>query len=162
MDQSAVIRLTGRRTDGWSAVMRTASRLGNGQLWAVLGIAVAALASDGLMLLARLAIAFSLELSGYVLLKKSTSRPRPFVTLPEVVRLVVPPDEFSFPSGHTAAAFLMLTALAGVSALFIVPLGLLAVLIGMSRVYLGVHYPSDVAAGALLGTMSALGAWAIL
>jgi undecaprenyl-diphosphatase len=64
---------------------------------------------------------------------------------------VTPSDKFSLPSGHTAAAWLM----ASIVAHYYPPFALLAyswaALIGLSRVLLGVHYPSDVFAGTLLG-----------
>ena len=65
--------------------------------------------------------------------------------------LVARPDDFSFPSGHTGASFAAVTALyAGGNRLWI-PALLLAALISFSRLYLYVHYPTDVLAGILLG-----------
>ncbi|MCM1091055.1 MAG: phosphatase PAP2 family protein [Butyrivibrio sp.] len=87
-----------------------------------------------------------------MILKNLVARARPYDAIPALLPLIRKPGGFSFPSGHTASSF----AAAG---LFVrnlprglgVPLLLLAVLIGISRVYLGVHYPSDVIAGALSG-----------
>jgi undecaprenyl-diphosphatase len=62
----------------------------------------------------------------------------------------------SFPSGHTTTAFAGATMLAWFAPRLAVPLYALAVLIGFSRLYLGVHYPTDVIAGAVLGTATAL------
>ncbi|HEY5040078.1 MAG TPA: phosphatase PAP2 family protein [bacterium] len=110
------------------------------------------------------ALAFTLELSLYYLIKKNIGRPRPFQRIKGVRFLIAPPDEFSFPSGHTAAAFLVAT-LAAVS--FPFPLITVAVLgwaglVGFSRIYLGVHYPTDVLAGMVLGIASAsLGLWIV-
>lgn len=92
-----------------------------------------------------------------VFLKDAVARPRPFRVLPAVRLLVPPPAGYSFPSGHAGssavAASLILFAHpfpAGVSAV------VYALLIGLSRVYVGVHYPSDVLGGFLLGFLEAL------
>jgi undecaprenyl-diphosphatase len=82
--------------------------------------------------------------------KRLWRRPRPSSKIARFTTLVDSPDAFSFPSGHTCAAFAVAIALAGsgiAGGLFLA----LAVVIGMSRVYLGAHYPFDVAAGAILG-----------
>lgn len=154
LDQAAVIRLSESRTKGLNVLMKAATRAADGEVWAMLGIVLSILSNDGLVLFGRLAVAFAIELTGYVTIKKLACRPRPFITLPEVVRLIAPPDEFSFPSGHTAGAFVALVVIGNSLGVLAVPLALLACLVGLSRVYLGVHYPSDVVAGALLGSIA--------
>ncbi len=99
--------------------------------------------------------AFVLELSLYYLIKKNIRRPRPFKHLKGVRALIVPPDEFSFPSGHTAASFLMAIIMSAALPSLSPWLFAWAVLVGLSRIYLGVHYPGDVLAGVALGVISA-------
>ncbi|WP_411680881.1 phosphatase PAP2 family protein [Clostridium thailandense] len=86
--------------------------------------------------------------------KKSVSRIRPFLIVNNLNIKKIGIDEYSFPSGHTTAAF----TVSAMISLFYPPatflLMLLACLIGVSRIYLGVHYPSDVFAGVILGTIS--------
>lgn len=88
-------------------------------------------------------------------------RARPYWVADGFGPLTAPLRDYSFPSGHTTAAF----AAAGVFALLFpaaAPLLLtLAAAVGISRMYLGHHFPSDVLAGALLGTVSALAACAL-
>jgi undecaprenyl-diphosphatase len=156
LDEAAVIRLSGSRRGGWISLMRAATRAGDGELWAVLGLGFGALTEHGGILVQRLALAFAMEFMAYGILKRAFSRPRPFVKLQGVTGLVVPPDEFSFPSGHTAGAFVMLTVAGAAIAPLILPLAALAILIGTSRICLGMHYPSDIAAGALLGAFAGI------
>lgn len=104
--------------------------------------------------------AFALVASHAVvqLLKRTVTRARP--RMPEgFAALVQPPDRFSFPSGHAASSLSVAVAVAAVlsppaSAALIG----LALVVGLSRCYLGVHYPGDVIAGwtlALLGILAA-------
>jgi undecaprenyl-diphosphatase len=87
-------------------------------------------------------------------IKRSVVRARP-ATVAGPINLIAEPDRFSFPSGHAAAsmsvALIYSVAFPGVA----VPLLFLALLVGFSRVRLGVHYPSDVLAGQLLAAMTA-------
>lgn len=89
---------------------------------------------------------------GNIYLKPLIARPRPFYANPAVQLLISPPGGYSFPSCHTlpsfgSAVYVFLTNRKwGAAALA------LAVLIGFSRMYLYVHYPTDVLAGALIGT----------
>lgn len=103
-----------------------------------------------------LATGFAIELPLYWILKNSLRRRRPYQKIPTYHAVIQAHDTFSFPSGHTTAAFMF----AGLSAFFIPVLAPLlyvwAFAIGWSRIRLGVHFPTDILAGAGLGSMLAL------
>ena len=97
------------------------------------------------------------------ILKPLVHRIRPFDVKTGIELLVKRPTDYSFPSGHTAASFASVTALylAGEKKLWI-PALVLAVLIAFSRLYLYVHYPTDVLGGMRIGAISgALGYWLV-
>ncbi|BCU82823.1 undecaprenyl-diphosphatase BcrC [Polycladomyces abyssicola] len=82
-------------------------------------------------------------------------RPRPFIS--HHVHLLLPhPADSSFPSDHTTGAVAIAVALWNHNRKLGIPLFILALLIGLSRIYVGHHYPTDVLAGILVGTLSAL------
>jgi undecaprenyl-diphosphatase len=133
--------------------MLAATRFGDGWGWAAL---VPALASAGAVGRAALGIglaAAALALAAFMVLKRAIQRPRPCETEPHPLFNVRPPDRFSFPSGHTMSAFAVSTVLAIHFPALAPALGVVALGIGASRVVLGLHYVSDVVAGALLGTL---------
>ncbi len=132
------------------------SRLGDGHLYVLFAFWEMLFAGNaGRMLVLSALLAFALELPVYMIIKKSVKRLRPFDRYPEVRFLIKPPDQYSFPSGHTAAAFLMAQLIGWQLPFLLVPLYALAGLIGYSRIYLRVHYPSDVLFGLVLGLLSA-------
>lgn len=90
------------------------------------------------------------------IIKKAYPRLRPYLVLPDTVICKNPLKDHSFPSGHTTAIFSsVLPYLFAFPPLGFVLLPL-AVSVGISRMYLGLHYPSDVAAGCVIGTTAAL------
>ncbi|WP_448564488.1 phosphatase PAP2 family protein [Thalassotalea ganghwensis] len=101
-------------------------------------------------------VAFSAERLIYFTLKNRLKRRRPPEVVPDFTSVITASDQFSFPSGHTMAAFLLaclVILFVGVSAW---PIYIWAISIACSRVILGVHFPSDTLAGALLGTLIGL------
>ena len=90
-----------------------------------------------------------------VFIKNLVARTRPFDVNTTVQLLVAKPRDYSFPSGHTAASFASVTALylAGEKKMWKAAL-VLAVLIALSRLYLYVHYPTDIIGGVIFGSLS--------
>lgn len=94
---------------------------------------------------------------GELVIKNLVCRPRPFQQFPEYVSLLIPPPSgFSFPSGHSCSSFAAAVVLFAFSKKWGVPALLLAGLIAFSRIFLFVHWPTDVLAGIVLGIASAL------
>ena len=91
-----------------------------------------------------------------LVLKRAVPRQRPQAPVPEA-RELPDPESSSFPSGHTASGAAFSSAVGHVMPQLWAPLNALAAVIGFSRVYTGVHHPSDVAAGWLLGKAVAAG-----
>lgn len=133
------------------------SRLGDGLFWYALLLLLPMLhGRDGLLVSLHLTVTGIGCLLVYRWIKQSTSRPRPFHLLPGLIRREVALDEFSFPSGHTlhAVAFTMVLAShLPLLAWLVLPFTLL---VALSRPVLGLHYPSDVLAGAVIGALMAL------
>ena len=94
-----------------------------------------------------------------IILKNLVARVRPYEVIEGLIPLIRRPRDYSFPSGHTASSF----AAAGVFFRRLpkwlgVPALLLAVLMGLSRLYVGVHYPTDVLVGLLSGLVLSVAA----
>jgi undecaprenyl-diphosphatase len=135
----------------------------NGLVWCVLAVLFLARAPTRRAgLLCALALLLSLILCN-LLLKNLVARPRPYETLPWLRPLVPPLPDFSFPSGHACASCAAAAALAwsGLSKKWAIPAFALALLISFSRLYVGVHYPSDVLGGLLLGLLCGYVAWRV-
>lgn len=141
-----------QRQRALTALLRAASRIGDGVFWyALMAVLPLLYGGAGLRASLHMAAVGVVCLLVYRWLKRHTARPRPAGVVAEVRTATHVLDEFSFPSGHTlhAVAFTLVAA-----AHFPAMLTLLAPLCGLialSRPALGLHYPSDVLAGALLG-----------
>lgn len=88
---------------------------------------------------------------GEGILKNIIKRNRPFVTLSDLKLLIPPPGSYSFPSGHTASSFTVFGVFYFLNLKYKWPVFFTALLIAFSRIYLGVHYFSDIIGGAILG-----------
>ena len=75
---------------------------------------------------------------------------------------IIASDEFSFPSGHTSASFLMVTLIVIEFGIFATPLYLWALVVCVSRIILGVHFPTDIMVGCLMGSGIALATYTYL
>jgi undecaprenyl-diphosphatase len=154
-----------RRMQRWQApwAVRTwmlwATRLGDGGLWYALGIVL--LLFGGQQHLRAFACGGSAALTAvlvFKLLKGVSKRQRPCEIEPHCWAMVTPTDEFSFPSGHTMTACAITVCLSHFYPGLESTLLLLTVSIAASRVVLGMHFLSDVLAGALIGTALGYGA----
>jgi undecaprenyl-diphosphatase len=141
--------------------MLTATRMGDGWLWYSLGaILVAFGGSRGYAAFSAAGSSAIVGVLVFKVLKSLSHRPRPCQFQPHCWAKVLPPDQFSFPSGHTMTAFSIALVVSYFYPALEWPMYFLAVSIGLSRIVLGMHFLSDVLAGAVLG--SALGVGSIV
>lgn len=137
---------------------KVVSRLGDGLFWYVM-LATVWLWQGllyGLQII-YLLLGGSIGTGIYKMLKSKTVRPRPY-QVHQVIRLGERPlDHFSFPSGHTLHAVMITTVLGYIQPLLLVLMLPFTILVALSRMVLGLHYPSDVAVGALIGGLVASG-----
>ncbi len=122
-----------------------------GWIWIAIGIALLCYRpyrKQGILLLAGLLLGLLL---GNVLLKNLVARARPCWLDPNVLLLIDLPQDYSFPSGHTLSSFIAATVLSKTNRKIAIGAWILASLIALSRLYLFVHFPTDVLFGAILG-----------
>jgi undecaprenyl-diphosphatase len=135
-----------------------ASRAGDGWGWLVFGAAI--LIWGGERRFTALEGAFVSVLAGqavFNVVKRLTGRTRPCATESSCWATLLPPDRFSFPSGHTISAFAVAVPL-GLSYPLLLPLLIFcAMSVASSRVLLGLHYLSDVLAGIVIGCLLGMG-----
>lgn len=142
----------------WLALQRLASKLGDWPLWVGLILAQPLLhPAGGGQRMAQYSATALVAIGIYRRLKTRLCRERPFITFSGIIRCSEPArDRYSFPSGHTMHAVLFCVLTAAHAPWLLPGLVPIALLIAVSRVGLGLHYLSDVAAGALLGLGFAL------
>ena len=133
------------------------SRLGDGGFWYTLMVVLAAFGgARGLVAAMQMLGTGLIAWLLYRTLKLHTRRARPFRAHPDVTARAAALDEYSFPSGHTLHAVSFTIVAVAWFPFLALPLAVFTVLVAMSRVVLGLHYPTDVLAGILIGI--ALGA----
>ena len=147
---------------GARVLFQSASRLGDGVIWYVLIGALSLCGRHGSRVALQMGVSGVVGLLLYRFLKRRFVRERPFITHEVITRAGVPLDRFSFPSGHTlhAVCFTIL-AVSGFPGLAVLLIPL-AVTIALSRVVLGLHYPTDVLVGAAIGSGIAFSTLVIL
>ena len=149
------------RSSRWSAVrtlFATVSWLGNGWFWYGLLAALPWIfGARGGWASLHLAATAAVGVAVYKLIKDRAVRERPYITHTAIECAAAPLDRYSFPSGHTLHAVSFTLVAAAYFPALLVPLAAFTLLIALSRVVLGLHYPTDVAAGAVLGGALAAG-----
>lgn len=135
---------------------RAISRLGDGVFWYALMILILIFqGAEAVVPVLHMAVAGLIGTFIYKWLKGKTLRPRPYQVRQDICLTGKALDKFSFPSGHTLHAVVFTWVAITYFPQLAVLLILFTVLVGLSRVVLGLHYPSDVMAGALLGAFIA-------
>lgn len=132
------------------------SRLADGPLWVALILLLPWMEAEGGRRHALLMLACgAVNLTLYYALKRGTRRQRPFERCDSIRACLKVPDAFSFPSGHTLHAFAFALLLSAFHPGLAPLLWSFAILVGLARVVLGLHFPSDVLFGAALGCTTA-------
>jgi undecaprenyl-diphosphatase len=139
-----------------------ASRAGDGWLWYLTGISILLFGgADRLTAIACAGSGAAVGVGLFTSLKKLSGRKRPCEIEPHCWATLLPPDRFSFPSGHTITAFSVAIALSEFYPALLPALLFCALSIAVSRILLGMHFLSDVVAGAVLGTGLAVASHAL-
>lgn len=157
MEFEILYRIQEMHTEFLNPLMIGVSALGNGgMIWILIALVLLFFKKTrrcGLLMLLSMAVCF---ITGNLCIKNMVQRPRP-CQIDTAVRLLIPmPGEYSFPSGHTLHGFTAATIIflhnkkAGIAAL------LLAAVIAFSRMYLFVHFPTDILGGIILGVAAAV------
>jgi len=147
-----------RQVNRWSAPrwlrlwMVAATRGGDGWLWYAMAVVIGVAGGpERLHALLAALIAVSTGIAVFIQLKRTCKRRRPCAIEPHCWATLLPPDQFSFPSGHTITAFAVATSLSIFYPAMLVGLLFCALSVAASRILLGMHFLTDVIAGAVLG-----------
>ncbi|MES1244194.1 MAG: phosphatase PAP2 family protein [Acidobacteriota bacterium] len=158
MDQALLLGVRRWESAFLTRLMKGLTRLGDPSTWMVMGLALGLSGGSGPRYAGLLGLGAAFAVAASQVLKRLCCRARPDSGIGGFAALAENPDAFSFPSGHTSAAFAIAVALSGEGSGLGALTLTLASGIALSRVYLGAHYPLDVAAGVVVGALSGLAA----
>lgn len=158
-----------RRVNGWKPPrwmrlwMVAATRGGDGSLWYGLGLLIGVTGGpERFRALAAAALAVGLGILLFLNLKKAFGRKRPCALAPHSWATLLPPDQFSFPSGHSITAFAVAISVGSFYPSMLPALLFCAASVAVSRIILGMHFLSDVIVGSAIGTILAFTAVELL
>jgi undecaprenyl-diphosphatase len=158
-----------RLANNWSAprwiraYALSSTRVGDGWLWYAMGLAILMFGGESrFAALGSAGSAAVLSILLFIVLKQFTGRRRPCQIEPHCWATLLPPDQFSFPSGHTMTAFAVAISLSLYYPSLAIGLLFCALSIAASRILLGMHFLSDVVAGALIGVLLAYGSTSLM
>jgi undecaprenyl-diphosphatase len=145
------------RIRGVGAFFAAVSRLGDGVFWyTCMALLPMLYGRHGVATSLRMLAVAAAGVTLYRIIKTCTARPRPCSASDAISLGAAPLDRYSFPSGHTLHAVAFTMVACSHHPLLLVVLAPFAVLVAMSRIILGLHYPTDVASGAVIGMLVAL------
>ncbi len=151
-DIAALSKIIGVRKNWLNRLMIFVTTIGNhGIVWFMLAIPMLffyELRRTGMSIIMAMAVAF---LSGEMIIKHLVKRNRPCKSVEKEKMLIRIPIDYSFPSGHSTSSFAVFTVILLTMPQICIPVFILASMIAFSRMYLQVHYPSDVACGIIIG-----------
>jgi undecaprenyl-diphosphatase len=140
-----------------------ATRAGDGWLWYAIGAAILIFGGpERFLAVGSAALTAACGIVLFLKVKKATGRRRPNCFQPHAWATLLPPDQFSFPSGHTITAFSVSVSLIFFYPELTAPLLFCAISVAASRIILGMHFLSDVLAGAGIGTALAYSVHALV
>ena len=138
-------------------LMPMVTELGGGIFASVLPLLLIIIGKSNIRLMGiKILLSLSLSQLFVQILKRSLTRQRPYNILQNINTFGIVLKDYSFPSGHTTASFSIATAIWLSTPYLMIPLMFVALMVGVSRIYLAVHYPSDVLVGMILGITSSV------
>jgi len=163
-DQRLMRRVNRWKPPRWIRLwMILATRAGDGWLWYALGVLVLAFGRPSrYAAVAAAGISCGVGAALFLVLKRLTGRKRPCAIASHCWATLLPPDQFSFPSGHSISAFAFAVSIGLFEPSLMYGLLFCALSVAISRIMLGLHFLSDVVVGALLGAGLGYGCYALL
>lgn len=156
-DNNALSKIIGSRKNWLNRIMVFVTTIGNhGIVWFLMAVPMlffSNLRRTGISVILAMAVAF---LCGEIIIKHIVKRNRPCKSIEKKEMLIKRPIDYSFPSGHSTSSFAVFTVVLLNLPQICIPVFILACMIAFSRMYLQVHYPTDVACGIIIGVICGL------